>query len=436
MESPNQNILSGYLNQFSEAEKKFAPQFSGLKKDALDSFKRLGFPTTKFEEWKYTSVAELLKSNFNFPLSYFALTLKDIQNYLPEEANPILLVFENGKFNKDLSRLNSLPSGITVGNIKEFTNHEQVQKHLGKIAEYNKESFVALNTAMFLEGAFIFADKNINCEKPVHLLFVNDSRQTATISYPRNLIVADKGSTLKITESYYSIEAINPSFCNPVTEIYVDDNANLEFCKNESENPNDFHVDYTSVVLRRDSIFNIHTITCGGNLTRNNLRIDLQDRNGSAFLNGLYITSDGSHIDNHSVVNHASPDCYSNELYKGLLNGKSHGVFNGKIYVAKDAQKTNAFQSNKTIILSDEASMNSKPQLEIYADDVKCSHGATTGQIDNEAMFYLRARGIGEDKARALLTNAFAEEILDKITIPEFREKIKDLIHGKLLKGN
>ena len=210
----------------------------------------------------------------------------------------------------------------------------------------------------------------------------------------------------------------------------------MEFCKNEAENSNDFHIDYTSVILRKNSILNIHTITSGGNLVRNNLRVELQQQNGSAYLNGLYITSDNSHIDNHSFVDHASPNCYSNELYKGLLNGKSKGIFNGKIFVRKDAQKTNAYQSNKSIILSDEASMNSKPQLEIYADDVKCSHGATTGQLDNEAMFYLKSRGIGVNEARALLTNAFAEEILDKISIPSFREKLKRLIHVKLMKGN
>jgi len=428
--------VTNYLGQFQDAEKSFVPQFAELKNDAIGAFKQIGFPTTKFEEWKYTSIAELLKNNFNSSHRESEVSLKDIQNYLPEEANPILLVFENGKLNENLSKINSLPEGIELGDLRKFSGHPEVTKHLGKIARHKNESFVALNTALFQEGAFIFAGKNIICERPIHLLFINDSRHSATVSYPRNLIVASKGSSLKITESYYSIAAANPSFCNPVTEIFIDDNASVEFCKSESENSNDFHVDYTSIFLRKDSKLNIHTITSGGNLVRNNLRIELQQQNGSAYLNGLYITGDGSHIDNHSFVDHASPDCYSNELYKGLLNGKSQGVFNGKIFVRKDAQKTNAYQSNKTIILSDDASMNAKPQLEIYADDVKCSHGATTGQIDEEAMFYLRSRGIGVDEARALLTNAFAEEILDKIMIPSFREKMKDLIHGKLKKVN
>jgi Fe-S cluster assembly protein SufD len=180
----------------------------------------------------------------------------------------------------------------------------------------------------------------------------------------------------------------------------------------------------------------IHTITSNGKIVRNNLRIELKGRNASAHLNGLYVVSGESHVDNHSVVDHASPDCYSNELYKGVLNGKSRGVFNGRIFVARDAQKTNAYQSNKNILLSDEASMNAKPQLEIYADDVKCSHGATTGQIDPEALFYLRSRGIGEREASALLTNAFAEEILDKISVSSVREKLKEIIHSSLKKGS
>ena len=355
---------------------------------------------------------------------------------MPEEGDAILLIFENGKLNKGLSHLSSFPKGIIAGNLGEYSDHPEVNKHLGKIALHNNESFVALNTAMFQQGAFVFADKNVICEKPIHLMFINDARQTATVTYPRNLIVASPGSSIKISESYFTIVSENPSFCNPVTEIFVDDNAAIEFCKIESENANDFHIDYTSAFLQKNSTLNINTITFGGMMVRNNLRIELQKQNGSAYLNGLYVTSGDSHVDNHSVVDHASPDCYSNEFYKGVLDGKSQGIFNGKIFVRKDAQKTNAYQSNKNILLSDNASMNAKPQLEIFADDVKCSHGATTGQLDPEAMFYLRSRGIGEIEARALLTTAFAEEILDKITITSLRDKLKDIIHSKLKKGD
>ena len=424
-----------YLRQFQEGENKIIPQLLELKKQALTNFEKLGFPTTKNEEWKYTNVAGILKSKFN-QAGEPGLSVNDIKYFLPEDAKSILLVFENGKFNKKLSHIENIPAGLTVGDLSEFSSHHAVVNHLGKIAHHKNESFVALNTAMFHQGAFIYADKKFTSDQSIHLLFVNDARKSPTVSYPRNLVVAENGSSLKISESYYSMDSAESSFCNSVTEMFIHDNASVEFCKNESENNNDFHIDYTSAFLQRDSVLNMHTITSGGKIVRNNLRIELLKENGSAHLNGLMVTNGETHVDNHSFVDHASPNCYSNELYKGVLDDKSHGIFNGRIYVRRDAQKTNAYQSNKNILLSDEASVNSKPQLEIYADDVKCSHGATTGQLDPEAMFYLRSRGISENESRALLTSAFAEEILDRITIVSQREKIKDLIHSRLKKGS
>jgi Fe-S cluster assembly protein SufD len=436
MNSYSNIYIDDYITQIRNAEKTFSPQQTDLRKNAISSFERLGFPTTKNEEWKYTNVASFLKNSFKVAGNDQQLTLSDIKHFLPVEGDAILLVFHNGKFNNSLSHLSSLPPGIIAGNLGDYSDHAAVKNHLGKIALHANESFVALNTALFQHGAFVFADKNVVCEKPIHLLFVNDARQSATVTYPRNLVVASPGSSIRVTESYYSITAENSSFCNPVTEIFVDENAKIEFCKIESENLNDYHIDYTSAFLQKNSTLNVNTVTFGGMMVRNNLRIELQKQNGSAHLNGLYVTAGESHVDNHSVVDHASPDCYSNEFYKGVLDGKSQGVFNGKILVRKDAQKTNAYQSNKNILLSDNASMNAKPQLEIFADDVKCSHGATTGQLDPEAMFYLRSRGIGEIESRALLTTAFAEEILDRISISSLREKLKDVIHSKLKKGN
>ena len=431
-----QTSKTDFLEQFREAESSFIPQLKQLKSEAISNLASIGFPSTKNEDWKYTNVAPLLANTFNRSEEKFNLTRNDIKYFLPEDSNACLMVFENGRLNLELSSLGLLPNGIIAGNIRDHYSHPSVKMHLGKIAMHANESFVALNTALFQEGAFIFAEKNVALEKPIHLLFVNDARFAPTVCYPRNFIIASPGSRLSVSESYYSIDTTHASFCNPVTEIFVDDNAQLEYCKNEAGNANDYHIDYTGAMLRRDSRLYCHTITSGGKMVRNNLRIELQQPNGSAYLNGLYITSGETHVDNHSFIDHASPDCYSNELYKGVLSGRSHGVFNGKIFVRSDAQKTNAFQSNKNILLSDEASVNAKPQLEIYADDVKCSHGATTGQLDPLAMFYLRSRGIGENNARIMLTNAFAEEILDRITIESTREKLKDLIHSRFMKGN
>ncbi len=417
--------------QFHAAEKSFPAGTSAIKKNAISSFESLGFPTIKHEEWKYTNLANLFTNKF-FTESKEIISENDITPFIPTDTELNVLVFINGKYNSAFSKTDFLPKGVIAGNIADHISHPAVQKYLGNVAQTVKESFVALNTAMFLQGAFVYVPSNVNSEIPVHLVFINDAGANPIVSYPRNLVIAASGSSVKISESNYSLNTPNASFTNAVTEICVEQNANVEYCKNQSESNNDFRIDYTSAILHKDSNLNIHTITTGGKIVRNNLNILLDDRNASVHLNGLYITKSESHIDNHSFVDHKSPDCYSNELYKGVLGEKSTGVFNGKIFVRRDAQKTNAYQSNKNILLTNDATVYTKPQLEIYADDVKCSHGATTGQLDEEALFYLRSRGIGIEKARTLLTIAFAEEILERITITSVREKLEELIIDRL----
>jgi Fe-S cluster assembly protein SufD len=424
-----------FVAQFNKEKDSFNPGLLELKRKSIDDLKLAGFPSMKNEEWKYTNVNPILKNSFSIA-GEISLKEKDIQDFLPPEENAVVLVFENGRFNSSLSHLSGLPDGIIAGDLNNNISHHSAKNYFGTIANNKSESFLSLNTAMFHHGAFIYAAKNIVCEKCIHILFISDSRKGPVVNFPRNFIYADEGSSLKITESYFSINSAGPSFNNSVSEIFTGNNAAVEFCKTEAESENDFHIDYTGAVLHRNSAFQIHTVTTGGKIVRNNLRIELRDQNGSAYLNGLYVTNGDTHVDNHSVVDHASPNCYSNELYKGVLNDKSHGIFNGKIFVRRDAQKTNAYQSNKNILLSNDASVNAKPQLEIYADDVKCSHGATTGQLDPEALFYLRSRGIGENESRAMLTSAFAQDILDRITIVSEKEKLQQLIHNALKRGN
>jgi len=434
MKEISNNNISEYIDQFKAVEKSFPSSLTETKNDAIKQFSELGFPTKKNEDWKYTDVSEILKSKFTFSQKTI-LTRKDIESHIPTGEFLCFLVFENGILNRELSVSYNNNNKLIIGNLKDHLNHPAVKKYFEKAVITKNESFVSLNTAMFNEGAFIYADKNFVSEKPIYLLFINDSRSLPVISYVRNLFVTEKSSSIKISENYFSINSVNNAFTNSVSEIFIGENAHLELCKNESENLNDYHIDYTSVIQDANSDFLINTITSGGKITRNNLNIELHGKNCSARLNGLYVISGDSHVDNHSFVNHASPECYSNELYKGVIDGKAHGVFNGRIYVRRDAQKTNAYQSNKSLLLSDDAVMNSKPQLEIYADDVKCSHGATTGQLDAEAMFYLRSRGIGEQQARTLLTTAFAEEIVNNISIESTRENIKKSIQEKLQKG-
>lgn len=436
MNQNQQTSITRFLGQNPDTGKSFSPEMVEIKVSAGKRFQKLGFPTKRNEEWKYTDVSRIVENDFVPAGNKLRLTKKDIAPFIQGLEDKLLLVFENGYLNTGLSLLQNVKSGLLVGEISQYSSHEKVKKHLGKIATDTEESFLALNTALFNQGAFVYADGSGKSVTDVHLVYINDARENPTVVHPRNLFIAGKSASLRIYEYYYSLDSVNPSFCNPVTEICVEENATLEICKYESESVRDFHIDYTGIVQEKNSNLLINTITTGGRIVRNNLRIELGGVNSSAYLNGLYVISGESHVDNHSVVVHSSPGCYSNELYKGVLDDKSHGVFNGRILVRKDAQKTNAFQSNKSMLLSDDAVTNSKPQLEIYADDVKCSHGATTGQLDPEAMFYLRSRGIGEKAARELLTTAFAGEILDKLTIENVREIIREDIINKLSKGS
>ena len=430
------SIADNYVNDFrtfSDLHLK-DDRIAGLRKASMERFAELGFPTTKNEEWKYTNVGPISQIDFHRsqPPGKFALTGKDISDFFLCGKDAIVLVFENGYYNETLSRRDHLPQHMTVRSLASSMKDETVNQHLGKYAAIKTESFIALNTAFIIDGAFIHIPAGTIVEKPIHLMYVTDTREKATVSYPRNLIVAETNSQVRITESFHSFPSVNHSFINSVTEVVVNENANVEFNKIQNESKEAFHINHTEAYQQKNSTFSITTITLGGTIVRNNLHIVLNDENCTAHLNGLYLLNGNQLVDNHTLVDHAKPNCFSNELYKGIIDGKAQGVFNGKIFVRKDAQKTNAYQSNKNILMSDEASMNAKPQLEIFADDVKCSHGATTGQLDEDALFYLRSRGIGEDHAKALLNVAFAADVLKNITILPLKNMLSVLIAAKL----
>jgi Fe-S cluster assembly protein SufD len=411
------------------------PQISALRKDAIQRFSELGFPTTKHEEWKYTNVAPILKNDYHLEASSaFLLKQEDIRPFLMAGKDCFLFVFENGTFNPALSIIEGLPKGVVAGDLAAHLDHPVVAEHLAKYASFTKESFVALNTAFVHHGAFLYVPANTVLEKPIHFLNICDTRDRALLMNPRNLFIAEKNSKAVVIESYHSVGEVNPSFTNSVTESVVKENASLELIKLQLESEEAFHIGHTEAMQSRDSNFNISTVTIGGAIVRNNLHIVLNGENATAHLYGLYVVHGKELVDNHTLVDHAKPNCYSNELYKGVLDGDSQGVFNGKIFVRQDAQKTNAYQSNKNILLSDNASMNAKPQLEIFADDVKCSHGATTGQLDHEALFYLRSRGIGEKTAKAFLNIAFAADVLNKISVETLRDRLIHLVEEKLKK--
>lgn len=423
------NIKQEFLSNFIPQE--FLPQNTALlkiKEEAESALQNLEFPTSRDEQWKYTRIAKILKNKYT---QTPAKIKSGINLWKIQEAH--FFVFVNGFFYSELSKIgkekNSIIKPISLAR-KE--NSEILEKYFGKIAQHKTEIFTALNTVYHTNGAFIFVNENL--KKPIHIVNISASENAAF--NPRNLIVLGKNSSAKIIFSHEKLskssELLESSFVNSVTEIFLEENSHLSFYL--LENKNSFHINSINAEMKSNAKAEFFTLTKGGNIVRNNLKISLNGENCEAQLNGLYIGKNENHIDNHTVVEHKKPNSYSNELYKGIMTGKSTGVFNGKVHVDKDAQKTNAYQQNQNILLSDDATINSKPELEIYADDVKCSHGSTTGQIDEEAIFYLRSRGIEEEKAKQLLIRAFAEDIVNKISVVEVKNYVESLLEKSLEK--
>ncbi len=406
--------------------------FMPVRKEAFKRFSAKGFPTTKDEEWKYTNIAAVAAGEFRPTESTNTVSLAAIDPFLLAGTSIHRLVFINGNYVEALSNVKALPAGVIFGKLSENRTHSAVKKHLAAIAGKSSGAMVDLNTAFIAEGAFVFVPANVCIDEPVHLLFVNDTTAHPTMVSPRNLFVAETGAKVQIIESFHSIGTVNHGFTNAVTEVVTEKNALLDLTKVQLENSAAYHIGFTAARQHSQSEFHITTITLDGAIVRNNLNILLAEEHCTAYLYGLYCVNGNQLVDNHSLVDHAVPNCQSNELYKGIIDEKGQGVFNGKIFVRKDAQKTNAYQSNKNILLSDDASMNTKPQLEIFADDVKCSHGTTTGQLDEEALFYLRSRGIGEDNAKAFLNTAFAGDVIQKIAFEPLRDRLMEMMQKKL----
>ena len=405
--------------------------FHQTRKAALQSFEHLGFPTIKHEEWKYSNVKELIKQQFEFGAK------TDFgQNEVNELSIPDLegniLYFVNGVYNPELSALISPKDSFLIMSFGEAIKNSPalLEKHFASYAKYDSEGFIALNTAFAADGVVIEVPANKVVEEPIILRFISDSRLQNAGSQPRNLIVMGKNAEAKVTESFRTIGEF-ASFTNIVTEIVLDENANLQYYKVQNDSDKSYHIGTTQVSQNRNSHFYGVTVTLDGGFVRNNLNIVLGEH-CEAFMYGLYFPNGNQHIDNHTLADHAMPNSYSNELYKGILKDKATGVFNGKIFVREDAQKTNAYQSCRNVVLSDEASMNTKPQLEIYADDVKCSHGTTTGKLNEEALFYMRSRGIPKAEAMTLLMYAFCEDVISQIKIEPIRNYLSGLIAKKL----
>jgi Fe-S cluster assembly protein SufD len=344
-----------------------------------------------------------------------------------------MLVFVNGSLIPNASHIQETDNSIVLGSLaeKRKTNTAVFEQHFGKYARIEGQALNALNTALLSDGAFVYVPKGKRVSKPVVVLHVIDSTDMNVLAQPRNLVVVEEMAEVTLVEAYLSIGS-QASFTNVVTETYAGKNAHVEHYKIQQQTGESYQNNFTQIFQEADTNINHVTLTLDGLFVRNNLHFYMNGQNCNSLLYGLYITDKNNFVDNHTLVDHAKPNCYSDEKYKGVLKDKSTAVFNGKIKVHLDAQKTNAYQRNQNILLSDDATINTKPQLEIFADDVKCTHGATIGQLDEEPMFYLRSRGIPEDAARKLLLNAFADDIAEKIKIPELVELLEQQIEEKL----
>lgn len=428
-----------YLADFVELEEERADRdpewLKELRKEAMKAFTQRGFPTTKEESWRFTNVAPVARTNFTrAPLGevdHSKLAEVEFSHFgLPK------LVFVNGRFAPELSSAFDPLEGVRVLSLSEALARQEplLEQHYGRCADFHGQPFAALNLAFSDEGAFIHVAKGATVETPVHLLHMHTEAVDPYRVHPRTLIVAEESSQLTFLESFLGLGQ-NTYLCNPVTEVVAGDNSTIDHYRLQKESPQAFHFGINEVHQQRAASYVSCAIDLGGTLNRNDLTCVLFGEGGWAGLNGLYLLNRKQHVDNFTTLRHAAAHCNSREMFKGILDNKARAIFRGRIIVDKGAQKTDSKQTNKNLLLSDDASVNTKPQLEIYADDVKCTHGATVGQLDETALFYLRSRAIPETAARSLLVYAFASEILDHLKVISLKESLVDYLTQWLPKG-
>ncbi len=399
--------------------------FQALRQTARNQFRELPFPTPRTEDWRFTNVASMLQTPFEPAGPAAALNASQLP--APSDPNAVRLTFVNGWFTPQLSTVQQLPAGVAIGNLATATLEQTLR--LARIAAADGQVFTALNTALLHDGAFVIVPDGQVVDRPIEILYLAGAIGKKISIQPRTLILAGKNSRATLVERYRAVGTdATPYFTNAVTEIALGAGAALDHYKVQEESLQAYHLANTQIVLGQAANFTTHYVALGGSLVRNEVRVRFDGPGGEATVNGLYLAGGKQHLDNYSVIDHARPHCVSHELYKGVLADQSHGVFNGKIFVRKDAQKTDAKQTNKVLLLSDSATINTKPQLEIFADDVKCTHGATIGQLDADQIFYLQSRGIPAEQARRLLTFAFANDIVSRIKIAAIREQLEKVL--------
>jgi Fe-S cluster assembly protein SufD len=403
-----------------------------VRGSAMDRFEQLGFPSVREEEWKYTNVASLAKESFRPAISGGEIAVADVSRFAYRESAGAHLVVVNGFFREDLSVTTGLESVVATDLFSAAADaryNKLVRKYLARNAGYHNNGLTALNTAFIQSGVFLWIPKDVKLETPLQITFIADAENSA--SFPRLLVVGEENSSATIVESFVS-SGTTRYFTNAIAEIVMKDGAQLEHYRLQRESNEAFHISTTSAELGRASRYDTTSINLGAQLSRHDISVVLDHEGAETSVDGLYMVGSDQHTDTHSVIDHKQPHCNSHQLYKGILDGNGRAVFNGKIFVREGAQKTDAIQTNKNLLLSDKARVDTKPQLEIYADDVKCAHGAAVGQIDPEELFYLETRGIGPELGRNLLTYGFAEEVIARIKIESIRAQLDETVLRQL----
>jgi Fe-S cluster assembly protein SufD len=429
-----------YLDQFDafiRADAKQAPgPLTDRRRKAIEQFAVLGFPTTKNEDWHFTSVAPIAEREFTFVAARTGdVTASDLEAFGFGSEAWHTAVFVNGRFAPELSSLSDLDPSVRVLSLADaWTQAPELTKLIGTIlSEPERHTFTQLNTAFMPDGAVVHVPKETVVRRPIHLLFVTDAHAAKTVMYPRNLILVGRAARATVLESYVALSDAS-YFTNGVTEVSVGDGATLEHYKVQREGRRAYHVGTIEATQARDSHYISFSFATGGSLTRTNIYTKLAGEGCGSTLNGLYMLDGEQHCDHQTKIEHVAPNCFSREVYKGVLDGRSHGVFNGKVYVHPEAQKTDGKQTNNTLLLSKEAQVDTKPQLEIFADDVKCTHGATVGRLDEMALFYMKSRGVDAETARRLLIYAFAADVLETIEQLETRETLERVTLERFVK--
>ncbi len=429
--------LDNYLEAFTTLQQHTSRQPDWLRSLRRSSFARfcdVGFPTTNDEDWRFTNVSAISQLAYHLPYAnQDKVSIEDLQPFFLS-GTICRLVFVNGHYAPELSDRKHLPAGLEAGSLADAIQNEPraIEAHLGRYVDTQRDAFCSLNTAFLQDGSYVRVAGETIVEAPIHLLFVSSTSHNPQIVHPRNLLIAERNSQVSILEEHVSLHD-GVAFTNAVTEVVAAENSVVSHHLVERGNAKAFHVSTLRIQQERAANVSSHSILIGGALVRNNVHPVLAGPGGECLINGLYLGDDRQHLDNYMLVEHASPHCASHQFYNGILGGHSRGVFHGRILVHKNAQKTDAKQTNRNLLLSDDAQIDTKPQLEIYADDVKCTHGATIGQIEENSLFYLRSRGLDEASAREMLLLAFAGQCVVRIKPGTIREHIERIVHRSLL---